>query len=125
MKMKSPVAGAVLGTITFTIFGVVERLFSRREAFFGSGLGQLLLGAVILGIVVGSVVAALVDKTRNRGAGILIGAVIVGLLHGFGVSMAGIGGGFRIFAMIWGAVYGAVAGALISSAILEACEKER
>jgi len=124
MKVKSPIAGAILGVITFLIFGIVDRLFSRREAFLGSGWGQMLLGAIILGAVVGSVVAVVVDRTRNKGAGIISGAILVSLIHGFGVTMLGLRGGFRVFALIWGAIYGAIASVVIASSILQSIEKE-
>ncbi|HNS33072.1 MAG TPA: hypothetical protein PKN36_08890 [bacterium] len=124
MKAKSPIAGAILGIITFSIFGIIDRLFSRGSTFLGSGWGHMLLGAVILGAIVGAVVAMVVDKTRNKGVGIISGAILVSLIHGFGVTMFGLRGGFRIFAMLWGAIYGAIASIVIASSILQAIEKE-
>jgi hypothetical protein len=124
MKVKSPLAGAIIGIITFLIFGVVDRLFSSKEAFLGNSWIQMLLGAIILGAVVGAIVGAVVDKTRNRGMGIIAGAIFVSLIHGFGVTMLGLRGGFRILALIWGAIYGAIASLIIASSILQSIEKE-
>lgn len=48
---------------------------------------------------------------------------MVGGLHALGLTMAGAGGGFRLLALVWGAVYGAVAGGLVASSILQGIEK--
>ena len=124
MKLKSPAAGALLGIICFVVFTFVGRIFEQGNPFRGSGLGQILLGAIILGVIVGVVVGAVVDRTRTISSGLIAGAIVVALIHGFNVTIFGLRGGFRIAALIWGAIYGAIASWIIGSSILQGIEKE-
>jgi len=122
MKAKSAVAGIITGIMVFFFISVLDRFFSGRSS--PAGWGQLIAGVLILGILLGTIVGLIVEKTRERLPGIIAGAVILALVHGFSLTLTGLKGGFRLLGLFTGAVIGAIVSFAITSSVIETINKE-
>lgn len=125
-SLQYAVAGAVLGAISFTVFGVIDTfvigsadysiVYKQPEAnFFVVLIVYAAIGAVFGVIVVGT--AGLCD---SKAAGLVAGAVVMAMEKGITMAVvSGAGSGWTVLGLIVGALYGLFFSWAILSAINE------
>ncbi len=119
---RSVVVGIVTGILVLLFYTILDVLFFKK-APFGGWVG-IVLGIVLTGSLMGAVVGLVVEKTRNRGCGILSGAGLLALIYLFIPTGRSLRPGFNLAALLPGAFYGAIFGWAITSAIIEHIRRE-
>lgn len=112
LGLSGAIGGAVHGGIIMLIFVIINHYFVG----LGSWRTELPSG-LISGALLGAFVGALTSLRRARLLGVIAGALVFCLLHGFGLSPLRAGAGFAPAALFFGLLYGGVFGWLVSGAV--------
>lgn len=118
-------SGAIYGALTLCVLMLVDRYVFHSAARDAVGLVQLLCFSATGGVVSGALVGLAVALQGSPLAGIVVGALLLGIGRGMGFSGTGFGGGFSGVSLVYGLVYGAIFGWAVAVTVITALRKPR